>query len=506
MLDFFTDPYKDELMYSSIARYHFYSGNKDYKDTIEECFKKRSLVPSFEFGGNFNYLAKELGKKYDSEKIIRNHTIYPFYEPFLDKEIKEYVLKYMKTKGCNNVYNKLGIVSGAICKLEYIRYCPLCAKNEIERFDEVYIHREHNLQGIIICPHHGCLLKDYYKRKIDGSKIEYIRLEKENLDLEFSYEIDHYNLHLKLSKMAYHIISSDLKKLSKVDINKRYFHFLLKKELSRETGTINQRKLYEEFIRFYDSEFLKSLECDIDYRNEYNWLKVISRKSKRSSHPIRHLLVINFLCDDIELFFSEKIKINLRANKSERDRDTFINNKVIKYRKAILNYIRENKGIKRTELRKVLEKEYIYLYRHDSEWLFNNLPSRIEKTIQENKKVNWKERDERYVVLLEKRYKEAINEIEIKRITKGLLGKPLGILDNLEKHLDKLPKTKRYLDEVCETTKDFQIKRCKAVIDKFIKEETHIRLWEVQKIAAIRTNQFNELKGELIKYVNEVRG
>ena len=39
MLPFFTNPYPDELMYSAIARYHFYSGNIDFKDTLEEYFK-----------------------------------------------------------------------------------------------------------------------------------------------------------------------------------------------------------------------------------------------------------------------------------------------------------------------------------------------------------------------------------------------------------------------------------------------------------------------------------
>lgn len=51
MLPFFTDPYTDELIYSAVARYHFYSGNIDFKDTLEEVFQSRSVIPSVE---NFN--------------------------------------------------------------------------------------------------------------------------------------------------------------------------------------------------------------------------------------------------------------------------------------------------------------------------------------------------------------------------------------------------------------------------------------------------------------------
>lgn len=46
MLPFFSDPYPDELLYSAFARYHFYSGNIDLKDTLMELFGKNSVVPT----------------------------------------------------------------------------------------------------------------------------------------------------------------------------------------------------------------------------------------------------------------------------------------------------------------------------------------------------------------------------------------------------------------------------------------------------------------------------
>ena len=88
MLDFFTNPYKDELIYSTIARYHFYSGNVDFRDTIEECFGKRTMIPSFEIGGKFEYLSKVLGKKYSSDELIMKYTIMPYYLPFISEKIK----------------------------------------------------------------------------------------------------------------------------------------------------------------------------------------------------------------------------------------------------------------------------------------------------------------------------------------------------------------------------------------------------------------------------------
>ncbi len=57
MLPFFTNPYPDELLYSAVARYHFYSGNIDCKDTLEELFGSRSVISSVGIGSYFSFFS-----------------------------------------------------------------------------------------------------------------------------------------------------------------------------------------------------------------------------------------------------------------------------------------------------------------------------------------------------------------------------------------------------------------------------------------------------------------
>jgi hypothetical protein len=504
MIHFFTDPYKDELLYSTIARYHYYSGNTDCKDTIQECFGRRSLIPTFEIGGRLGYLSMELGGGYTAESLINNNTILPYYYPFIDLKRRKEVLGYVKANGCNSIYTKLGIVAGSICKKNYIYYCPICARKDIDRYGETYIHREHQLQGIILCPHDGSTLKEYSIRKLDLSRIEYIRLEKELLDLDSIIEnISYYDKHLKLAKDAYFLLTHKLDKVNKNAIWDKYRRLICNKGLSTQNGTIKQGKLYEAFIAYYGEDFLKSLDCSIVFYNDYNWLKVITRKSKRSSHPLRHLLLINFLCGDIEEFFTSDIYVvNKKVAKAEKVyRQEDANDiKLNSCKDAILEEFKANKDINRTKLRERLKKEYMYIYRYDKEWLFNNLP-RKSKSKPNNLRVDWIKRDQEYMELIRARYEELLKCGVEKRITIGNLAKPLGILGNLEKKIDKLPKTKEFLEEISESAKEFQLRRCKATIDKILNEEQEIKLWKVQRIAAIRSNQFEELKDDLIKYI-----
>lgn len=40
----------------------------------------------------------------------------------------------------------------------FLRYCPMCAKEDREKYGETYWHRIHQIEGIQICRKHGCYL------------------------------------------------------------------------------------------------------------------------------------------------------------------------------------------------------------------------------------------------------------------------------------------------------------------------------------------------------------
>ena len=151
----------------------------------------------------------------------------------------------------------------------------------------------------------------------------------------------------------------------------------------------------------------------------------------------------------------------------------------------------------------MFKKEYTYLYRYDKKWIFENLPKSIKNKIRNESKIDWKQRDDYYLSLLVDRYNELMSLDNPTNITVTSLAKPLGILVNIQKKKDKIPKTNNFLENVCESTKEFQLRRCKKIIDKLIENNNEIKLWKVQKNAAIRSNQFNDIKDELIKYINE---
>jgi len=306
MLTFFTDPYPDELLYSACSRYHYYSGNQNIEDTGEKLFGKRSAVASFEIGNHLHFLCDELGGLYNMKYLLQKHTIFPFYSPFLPNKRRNGIVENSSSGNSSAIYFKLGFNTG-ISKKTHIYYCTSCSGNDFERYGEAYIHREHQLQGVLVCPHHGQVLRRYPIRISGRGRLQYIRLEKGNLELSNSsnplWYSKYQNNLLDISKAAYYLLCNDLSDVNEAEILQRYKNLLYKMNLTFYNFRIKQRELHDMLVSHYGNELLNILGSDIKNNCERSWLRNATTNLPRSVHPIRHILLILFLCGDMKSFF-----------------------------------------------------------------------------------------------------------------------------------------------------------------------------------------------------------
>jgi hypothetical protein len=181
---------------------------------------------------------------------------------------------------------------------------------------------------------------------------------------------------------------------------------------------------------------------------------------------------------------------------SEKDVPTMLQ----MYRKQLFKGMQKFPSYSRTQIHQCFPKEYIYLYRHDKVWLFEQLP-----IIQTKKNidviVDWSARDREYLSKVKQLYKELMDLDKPVRITISIIGKRLGILSNLEKYLNKLPQTEKYLNEITETTQQFQIRRCCKIIDRMLQKNEPVMLWKVQRLGAVKSHHFHEIKSYLESYL-----
>lgn len=567
-------------------------------------------------------LAKRLGKRYTSESLIWNNTTYPYYHSFLHSSRQIEVQESIKYDGGSKIYLLLGNIAGAVCKKDGIYYCSECVEEDIEKVGECYIHREHQLEGVLVCPHHERPLSRYCRDRCNTSRVEYIRLDSRLVHAEDEMQIDEEVIPqlIQLSKMAYALLNIGESTSCKDKLQQKYREILGNKGLLTVNGQVRQRELYDAVELFYSPKILQLLQSELDVYDEYNWLKVLTRNSSRVVHPIRHLLLINFLGIDIRELLQCKNKIyqpfgegpwpclnkaathyledvvediqitadyktrepigtfrcscgfvysrkgpdknecsrykigrkkvfgeewegklhrylqkegfGLRELAREMDCDpktilkydqlfktyryttkdkdvvgekeiaTTVSEQVCQisidkqYENELREMVEQHPELSRTQIRKQMPKQYIALYRVDKQLLGEILPpAQLSKGGKE--RVDWAVRDETILHQIKKVYEEIKQRKPLIRITLNNLAKPVGLENNLLKWIDKLPKTKIFLEEVLETVEEFQIKRCRAIIDEAEEKGEDIRAWQVQRRAGIRTKKFKEIAKSL---------
>lgn len=315
---YFPEPYEDEILYSTIARYHYYVGNNNTKYTIRELFGTEAIIPTIELTSNLKKFCKYIGNSiYNLDYFINKHTNLPFYAPFLKLDNRVNIREMMINSDGKGIYAKIGITAGGICTKRGLYYCPQCVIEDVKNVGEAYFHRIHQVPGVLVCPTHSCLIKQYKITRNNIGRINFIKLNLRYIDNNIHYMDNTIisNYLVKIANSAKYILNSDLNKFNQLSITKKYKTILNEKGLLTLKKRVKQKKLIKLFKNYYGEELLDILQSNINNK-ESNWLRIITRKPKRTIHPIRHILFILFLCDDIKSFFEENKKTNYICNQS----------------------------------------------------------------------------------------------------------------------------------------------------------------------------------------------
>lgn len=147
--------YPDELLYSLAARFFVHNGFLAYRQAAENLFLNAGERPDLLF---LNRLKPEIKGRLEEQKgwerIITEHTMYPYYGRFLDRERQ----KQAFTALCGMKGGHKRILS--VRKNRPLRYCPACAREDRKKYGETYWHRSHQMEGVRACPIHGCCLEE----------------------------------------------------------------------------------------------------------------------------------------------------------------------------------------------------------------------------------------------------------------------------------------------------------------------------------------------------------
>lgn len=307
---YFPTPYPDELLYSLIGRYHRHSGNLRFKHTIKDLFGKTTQRSVLDLPANLGYLATRIEEHHLSlDELIDNHTLLPFYQSFNSEDtINSVRSKMIKSRG-GAIHNALGILASSISNEQRLRHCERCMYEDYSKFGEYYWHRKHQLPSIHICPDHHCELIVDDKLLYEYNQHQYVMPDNAFLERATTQKIDPEIIEqqIDLAGQAYWVLCNPVSIPNLNFYRDRYLVLLKYKELANVNDRVDSDLLLRAFKKVY-SEKLLELNQSVVENKETNWLRMIFQKNRKSFHPVRHLLVINFLSENIQEFLKSKNK------------------------------------------------------------------------------------------------------------------------------------------------------------------------------------------------------
>ncbi|WP_026074656.1 TnsD family Tn7-like transposition protein [Brevibacillus massiliensis] len=588
MLVFFPTPYPDELLYSVCARYRKRTGDPSPKNLLQDLFGKNNVLASVDLPSHIGALVARLpvGSKITAERLIMDHTMYPFYSAFLPPRQAKSVLEAMVSGSGKRIYAQAGVMASSIRNSPTFRYCPLCFREDLERHGELYWHRMHHIPGWDICVKHGTWLNHSKVALRQTNKHVFAEPTEENCPLDQVAFITDSELlsHYRSIGNGIEALLTQRFPHRPLDWFQRHYESRLRQKhyASPVSGKVDQAKLQRDFIQYYGNEFLGRLQSSL--RGEFHWLAAMVRKHRKSFFSLRHLLLMNFLGISLEEMFEQdeqykpfgdgpwlclnpaaehyqqKVITDLtistceitkevigtfacscgfvytrRAGESDQNKKSRVKqygevweqaclrlaNESLSLREigrrlhadpmTVKNHIRgkevkdgrrnsqrerdrtewlslqqQHPNLSKTELRKLNSALYARLYRNDRIWLDKHSPKPSKKKTRNNR-VDWNQRDLEVLAKVQ----DAVSQIlesngKPKRLTVGRIAAIAGVRALLERHLDRLPETKKYLEKTVESEKQYRWRKIQWAMAELKRQDEPLQEWKVLRIAGIR--------------------
>lgn len=341
---FFPSAYPDEALFSIIARYAALSGNRSKDITLIQLLGSRSPVTFTGLPCRLSYLINQLPPDCDlnSERLIETYTLLPYLRPFLSKKQVSEAIRLMLGSDGSGIKVGLGIPASRVGATERLRYCPECFLRDQRECGSAYWHRSHLLPGVMVCQQHAVPLREI-RFKPNHPLRHGIFLPTDAQDCEFdieqfSFSTGQMNILSRIARNSTFLLHAGLTSLCRDAVLSAYKHRLDEIGLLTRNGSVRQIDFFEFLTGFYAA--ISKItpysnlfgKCNIDHW----WAASLLRHPKKSTHPLKHLLIILSLYDSFEEFV-DRINVQQQSVKIEPIDSSWKNTDITRLRHLLVD-------------------------------------------------------------------------------------------------------------------------------------------------------------------------
>ncbi|QCT04374.1 hypothetical protein E6C60_3666 [Paenibacillus algicola] len=311
----FPPTYPDEDFRSIVHRYHLQSPYT-FTQSKRELFGKHVPKKGMLYPKNLSQIISQLGVTgLFAERLIQNHTYYPFLRSFLSHDL----LKQFQEAMYNDSHTSLLIINTIQTSVHVnARYCPECMHEDYQRYQIVYLHRTHQFSFLSKCLVHGSKLIEV----CPVCRTSLINQTGSQMPIEPICSNGHAILpyansnpkimgeNLQLLNDITTLMNPDVGSLDTIHLKlviqsgaKGYIHF--------RGDFIYKKRLLTDMVDYYGKPYLASLGLSPDHLMREKMLVRFLQKDSLKSNIILYLLLMRFFAGSVENFMKSNMSYAL---------------------------------------------------------------------------------------------------------------------------------------------------------------------------------------------------
>jgi hypothetical protein len=150
-----------ETLFSLISRHHYFSGQALSARTCEQFFGHPRAGSQHDLPSRLaHFVTRTQGCFGDVEKVAKNHTLLAYYAAFVSPEELKNAIACMAGESVSHLKLRLGILTSRFRANHPLKSCETCMAENLSTFGWAYWHVEHQYPGVWACQKHGQLLRE----------------------------------------------------------------------------------------------------------------------------------------------------------------------------------------------------------------------------------------------------------------------------------------------------------------------------------------------------------
>ncbi len=292
----------DETLYSLCCRFHYVSSNALASTSARQLFGHPRHGTQHDFASRINVFVQRTQGNFGvtAREVIQEHTITPFYLPWRTEGHASTIMQHLCAGNAGKIKSLLGLPSSRIRANHPLKACPLCMQADKQRFGVAYWHLTHQLPGVWICRTHACGLLESDQKATGVGRFLW-HLPHEGAFYPLPSALDSTGTSHWLERLA-DAATAIFKLAPGVHIDHRKLvgacrYALQERGLLRGQVQVALQDAAQQYLQF--TQALNFSGLDIPLPTDLGQAKLqlgrLFSLPQRSTHPLRHLLIILWL-------------------------------------------------------------------------------------------------------------------------------------------------------------------------------------------------------------------